>query len=166
MYDNLYKYEIILKDLLVGRTKFLGPFSVQIRNYNGYDFPSDLSNSCLLFFERMLDPSYIPGNDNDLESISYQSYFAVQFEEASLKRFDEVLEMFENVLNYISIQRKNLMENEKPAYDEVDNSNVAQPICDENKFPIPASQDTVNYYDTKQCDCVEYEMSGDCSCLD
>ena len=137
--EHLNNYKPVFQHLM--SVKLLGPFSALEETYESFDFPSDLSNSCLKFFEKLFNHSYIPGNDADLDTLLHHVAFSVQFTEASSDRLDEVLELFQNVTEYLSIECQNSLDNVQ-CYDEVD------------------------YYDSQTCDCYDYGSNGDCSCLE
>ena len=139
--SHLQTYKAMFQELM--KDQNLGLFSkLQVTYASTDDFPHDLSNSCLTFFEKLLHPCHTPANEEDLEKLLHHASFAVQYTEASPDRLNEVVELVQNVTNYLGIQNQNYVLHNVRGYDEID------------------------FRDTKFCDCYEYEKSGDCSCID
>lgn len=130
-----------LKDILLYFTtsNFLGSFSDKIEQFKDVEFPIDFMNSCNAFFEKLFDSSYTPIHNYDLDDLIQFVQYIVQCEEATTDRINEALCLLEDVTQMMSVKYEWLIPNSTD-FQKVD-------------------------LDTKPCDCYEYEMSGDCSCI-
>lgn len=143
-FENLQYLNEKLKEmketlLYFATSDFLGSFSNREEEYKDFQFPTDLSSSCQEFFNKLFDPAYTPGNNYDLDDLIEFIQFTVQFKEASPERINEALSLLDE---------------------------VTQLMCAKYEWLIPNNASFIEVdRDTKPCDCFEYEMSGDCSCV-
>ena len=135
---KLNALQVILYDNV--SCNFLGAFSERTQQF-GKRFPADLKGSCHKFFERLFDATCTPADDEQLDEIVDYVAFSVQFEEATSSRVTDALNLLDNVTELAKFRYQKVVK---------DGSNT--------------DVKNVNYRDTKHCECVEYDMSGDCSC--
>ena len=139
--EEIQKRQSTLKYL--STSEFLGKYAHQESAFKSFDFPTDESNSCLLFFERIFSFGYSPLNKKELDELLTFAEMAVQFEKSSSERIEDALKLIYTTAMLIETKREQV---------GIDYSELS---CGTK----------VEKGDTKDCDCYEYEMSGDCSCV-
>ena len=163
--------------------KFFGKFEDHL-HVSGFIFSTD--DCCAKFFEMFMDPGFTPEMSHENDVIWEWSLYVVQFEESDEVRVKAVLELFEEVRNYIQSVVTDRMKKTNKDDDDDDDDVIEGTLkksttldsqnekpdgdddYDESKFKPDSfveKIEEVNYCDTKSCTCDEYEASGDCSCI-
>ncbi len=158
--DNLQNRKAEL--IFFSKSSFLGMFAQRSLDY--VLFPYSKKRSTHDFFEKFFVNLYFPKSAEDFQDLILWCQFVVQFEEGNEKRICEAMEFLEKLKQSL-IADCDL--NDDDDDDDVENENVKNENVTKKKTPqvLPLTEFCKKFEDTKFCECVEYEASGDCGCL-
>ena len=163
------------------RNDFLNAFSDRLHLIGDCVAPKDLTASPNIFFQKFFDSDYTPQNEEEINAIVEWCMFAVQFEESSLARVNAAIELLKGIRDHLyhaklAAMFDQTMDNlDKPLHrfdtlvdlkslslEDEDMLGEEQEEEKEKLAPLSSPNEVRKDYDSKPCDCDEYEASGDC----
>lgn len=146
--------------------RFLKKFNDHLNDYQKAVAPVNREGSPLSFFLVFFNRLYTPCCDDEIDLIVEWTLFTVQFEEANEKRTRQVIKFLEDLREYLYVEKCKAMLD--PRLDNIDKPSLMSKEASSKQEEDSSKQEEPILYDTltKPCDCLEYEKSGDCYCLD